>query len=125
MKRRLFAIVLTAWLAQAGAAEQEAAPATPSKPLKSSEYSIYAGELGDEKAPTKDDRKLAIEVSGPAAKEIFDSIYPDAKVTCSGEKGERLRRKQNLWCAYMPSQGYRCFFGFNLRTGDSIPGGSC
>jgi len=70
--------------------------------------------LGNAQAPTKNDRKLAIEIKGQAAKEIFDSIYPDAKVTCSSEKGERLRSKRDLWCAYMPSQGYRCFLSFNL-----------
>ncbi|MBC7684317.1 MAG: hypothetical protein H7176_03695 [Bdellovibrionales bacterium] len=96
-----------------------------SKPLKAAKYTIYSGELGNSQAPTKNDRKLAIEISGQAAKEIFDSIYPDAKVTCSSEKGERLRSKRDLWCAYMPSQGYRCFLGFNLRSGESISGGSC
>ena len=94
------------------------------KPLRAA-YSIYSGELGEREAPTKTDRKLAINVTGPAAKEIFDSIYPDANVTCSSEKGERMRRKQNLWCIYQPSSGYECYLGFNLRTGASIPGGEC
>ena len=94
------------------------------KPLRAT-YSIYSGELGEREAPTKIDRKLAIKVTGQAAKEIFDSIYPDANVTCSSEKGERLRSKQNLWCIYQPSSGYRCYFGFNLRTGASIAGGDC
>ena len=107
----------------AHAAEKEVWPA-PAKPLKA-EYTIYSEELGNEQAPTKDDRKLAIEISGQAAKEIFDSLYPDAKVTCSAEQGERLRRKRNVWCIYQPSDGYRCFLGVNLRTGESIPGGSC
>lgn len=112
-----------ALISVAHAAEKEVWPA-PSKPLKA-EYTIYSEELGNEQAPTKDDRKLAIEISGQAAKEIFDSLYPDAKVTCSGEKGERLRRKRNVWCIYQPREGYRCFLGVNLRTGESIPGGSC
>jgi len=96
----------------------------PAKPLKA-EYTIYSGALGDEQAPTKDERKLAIEISGQGAKEIFDSLYPDAKVTCSGEAGERLRRKGHVWCAFSPARGYKCFIGFDLRTGDSIAGGSC
>jgi hypothetical protein len=96
----------------------------PAKPLKA-EYTIYSGGLGDEQAPTKDERKLSIEISGQGAKEIFDSLYPDSKVTCSGEPGERLRRKGHVWCSFEPANGYRCFLGFNLRTGDSIPGGSC
>lgn len=122
--RSLRLIVWTAVLVSvAHAAEKEVWPA-PAKPLKA-EYTIYSEELGNEQAPTKDDRKLAVEISGEAAKEIFDSLYPDAKVTCSGERGERLRRKRNVWCIYQPREGYRCFLGVNLRTGESIPGGSC
>jgi hypothetical protein len=90
------------------------------------EYSVYSGELGNAQAPTKTERKLSIEVTGQAAKDIFDSLYPDAKgVACSDEKGQRLRSKGNVWCIYQPSDGYRCFLGYNLRTGGSIPGGSC
>lgn len=123
MRRLRFIIWAAALLSVAHAAEKEVWPAQ-AKPLKA-EYTIYSEELGNEQAPTKDDRKLAIEISGQAAKEIFDSLYPDAKVTCSAEKGERLRRKRNVWCIYQPSDGYRCFLGVNLRTGESIPGGSC
>ena len=121
---RLLTLAAAACLLTSHAAEKEIVPA-PSKPLKAAEYTIYSGELGNEQAPTKDDRKLAIEIGGQAAKEIFDSLYPDAKVTCSGEKGERLRRKGELWCAFLPSRGYRCFLGYNLRTGQGIAGGSC
>lgn len=97
----------------------------PSKPMRA-EYTVYSGELGNAQAPTKTERKLSIEVTGQAAKDIFDSLYPDAKgVQCSDEKGQRLRSKGNVWCIYQPGDSYRCFLGFNLRTGDSIPGGSC
>lgn len=94
------------------------------KPLKAS-YSIYSGDLGEREAPTKDIRKLAIAIEGPAAKEIFESIYPDAKVTCSAEPGERLRSKGKVACIYQPLTGYRCSLGVNLRTGESIAGASC
>ena len=96
------------------------------KPLTATTYSIYSGEPGERQAPTKDERKIAIAVKGEAAKEIFDSLYPDAKgVTCTDEKGERLRRKGEVWCSYRPSDGYKCFLGFNLRTGESLSGASC
>lgn len=124
MKNLLLVIWITALLSTAQAHEKDVWPA-PSKPLAKAEYTIYAGELGNAQAPTKDDRKLSIEIGGQAAKEIFDSIHPDSKVTCGNEKGERLRRKRDLWCSYLPSQGYRCFLGYNLRTGESAPGGSC
>lgn len=94
------------------------------KPLKAS-YSIYSGTPGEKDAPTKTDRKIAIAIEGQAAKDIFDSLYPDAKVTCGGEKGERLRRRGEVWCIYSPSEKYRCFVGFNLRTGESYSGASC
>lgn len=103
--------------------EKMAEPAAP-KPMKS-EYWLYSGDLEEAMAPTKTDRKLSVIVSGQAAKDIFDSIYPDSKAVCSDEKGERLRSKGELWCAFSPAGGYRCYFGFDLRTGKSISGASC
>jgi hypothetical protein len=95
------------------------------KPLKAT-YLIYSGEPDERAAPTKTDRKIAIVVAGSPAKEIFDSLYPDAKgVTCTTESGERLRRKGDVWCSYRPSDGYRCFMGFNLRNGQPHSGASC
>lgn len=94
------------------------------KPLKAA-YSIYSGDLGERQAPTREERKLAIAIEGAAAKEIFDSIYPDVKVTCSDVPGERLRSKGKVACIYQPSTGYRCSLGVNLRTGESISGASC
>jgi hypothetical protein len=123
MNKAIIAALAFISLAVANAEEKAISP-VEAKPFKA-EYTIYAGELGNQQSPTKSERKLSIEVSGQAAKEIFDSIYPDAKVKCSDEKGERLRRKKDVWCIYQPRDGYRCFLGFDLRTGDSIPGGSC
>jgi hypothetical protein len=95
------------------------------KPLQAT-YLIYSGEPDERSAPTRTDRKIAIIVEGNPAKEIFDSLYPDAKgVTCTSERGERLRRKGDVWCSYRPSDGYRCFMGFNLRNGQSNSGASC
>ena len=94
------------------------------KPLNAT-YSIYAGEPGDRTAPTTKERKIGLAVAGPAAKEIFESIYPDAKATCSEVEGERLRRKGEIWCIFQPRTGYRCFLGFNLRTGASLSATSC
>jgi hypothetical protein len=122
-KKCLFVAVAMMFSVGSHAQEKPVYPAS-AKPLKA-EYTIYSGGLGDEQAPTKDERKLAIEISGQGAKEIFDSLYPDTKVSCSGEKGERLRRKGHVWCSFLPASGYRCFIGFNLRTGDSIAGGTC
>lgn len=126
MSKRFIPLFVTALVFCSNARGQVKAIApAPAKPL-TAEYTIYSGSLGDEQAPTKTDRKLAIEITGEAAKDIFESLYPDVQgVSCSEEKGERLRRKERVWCAYSPSGGYRCFVGFNLRTGESIAGGSC
>jgi hypothetical protein len=95
------------------------------KPLNAT-YLIYSGEPGERAAPTKSDRKIAMVVTGDPAKEIFDSLYPDDKgVTCTTEAGERLRRKGDVWCSYRPSNGYRCFLGYNLRDGQPHSGASC
>jgi len=126
MRKHLFPAFAAVLLLSTDASSQETAnyPA-PAKPL-TAEYTIYSGSLGDEQAPTKTDRKLAVEITGEAAKDIFESLYPDVQgVRCSDEKGERLRRKGRIWCAYSPSGGYRCFLGFNLRTGENVSGGSC
>jgi len=124
MKQKSLLIAVAMMLSVGSRAQEKSVYPAPAKPLKA-EYTIYSGGLGDEQAPTKDERKLAIEISGQGAKEIFDSLYPDTKVTCSGEKGERLRRKGHMWCSFSSVSGYRCFIGFNLRTGESIAGGSC
>ena len=126
MSTHLFPALAALLLLSADASSEEKTNyPVPAKPL-TAEYTIYSGSLGDEQAPTKTDRKLAVEITGAAAKDIFESLYPDVEgVSCSDEKGERLRRKGRVWCAYSPSGGYRCFLGFNLRTGESLSGGSC
>lgn len=118
----MFACV-SAFLSLAYAAEQVDWPA-PYRPLKG-EYTIYSGGLGDQQAPTRDDRKLSFIVDGAPAKEIFDSMSPDDKHTCTSEKGARSRTKNKIWCTYNPGNGYTCYFGFDLRTGRSIAGGVC
>lgn len=102
----------------------ETLPAAAPKPLKA-EYVIYSGDLDDVHAPTKTERKMYVVVTGQPAKEIFDSLYPDARRACSSERGERMRIKGNVWCMFAPGSGYQCFFGFDLRTGKSIAGGIC
>lgn len=124
MKHKPLLLVAAMLLSGVTHAQEKPVYPAPAKPLKA-DYTIYSGGLDDEQAPTKNERKLAIEINGQGAKDIFESLYPDAKVTCSGEPGERLRRKGHVWCAFSPKNGYRCFIGFNLRTGDSIAGGSC
>jgi hypothetical protein len=123
MKKTLVIIGATALLSLAYAAEKSDGPA-PFRQFKGT-YSIYSGELGDQQAPTKDDRKLSFIIEGEPAKNIFNAMPPDDKLTCSGEKGARSRSKGNVWCTFNPGDGYTCYFGFDLRTGKSIAGGIC
>jgi hypothetical protein len=123
MKKTLTIIGASALLSLAYAAEKSDWPA-PYWPFKGT-YSIYSGELGDQQAPTKSDRKVSFIIEGKPAKEIFDAMPPDEKTTCSGEKGARSRSKGNVWCTFNSGDGYTCYFGFDLRTGKSIAGGIC
>ena len=60
------------------------------RPLQEGRYKIFSGEtVAYGEAPSAKDRKLSIVVKGQAAKEIFDSIGPDARDMCSTEKGDR------------------------------------
>lgn len=125
MMKKIIGLIVaaSAFLSALCAAEMDTAVGE-SKPLKGS-YSIYAGALGEETAPTKSDRKISIEITGQPAKEMFDSMYPDYHPTCSGEKGDRDRRKGQVYCSFSQGVGYRCFLGIDLRTGKSIAGASC
>jgi hypothetical protein len=96
------------------------------KPLKDATYLVYSGEPGERGPPTKNDRKLTIAIRGQAAKEIFEGLGgPDAKVTCTADEGERMRRKGEVWCSYIPKDGYMCFVGYNLKTGQPDSGADC
>jgi hypothetical protein len=94
------------------------------KPMKG-EYLVYSGTLNEAQAPTKKDSKVSIRVAGHVAEDMFKSMYPDEKLTCTDMKGYRERRKGEVFCTYDPQDGYACYFGFDLRTGKSIGGASC
>lgn len=96
------------------------------RPLNA-EYVIYGGGLGDTYAPKRGDIRLAVYVSGKAAKEIFDSIGPDRNRAneCGTEDGSRVRRRGEISCMLHPKQGYFCDFGFDLTTGKPHGGSIC
>lgn len=96
------------------------------KPLKDASYLVYSGGPGERAPPTRTDRKLTIAIRGNAAKEIFEGLGgPDAKVSCTADEGERMRRKGEVWCSYIPKDGYMCFVGYDLKTGEPDSGASC
>jgi len=123
MKRLLFTSVALAMLVPARANDTSGMPA-PYLAFKG-EYSVYSGELGNQQAPTRADRKVSFIIEGKVAKDIFDAIAPDDKLTCSGNRGARSRTRGSMWCTYEPGEGYTCYFGVDLKTGKSIAGGIC
>jgi hypothetical protein len=123
MTRAVLIFGASALLSLAYASDQGNSPA-PYRPFKG-KYSVYSGELGEHQAPTRDDRKVSFLIEGKPAKDLFDSMPPDDKATCSGDKGARSRTKGSVWCTFQPGDGYTCYFGFDLRTGKSIGGGIC
>lgn len=93
----------------------------------SARYAIYGGELGDASPPTERDKKISIYIDGAGARDIFNLIGPDLTDVCGAEGSTRIREKDGgrLSCSYAPKDGYRCYVGFDLRTGKSIGGVSC
>ncbi len=96
------------------------------KPI-SGDYIIYSGYLGDMSSPQEGKKKLAIEISGRAARDIFNSIGPDIRDACGAGNGVRIREKDdgNLTCIRREKGEYSCHFGFDLKTGKSIGGIIC
>lgn len=90
-------------------------------------YRIYGGGLGDPRAPTVQDKKIAISMEGSAARELFGAIGPDKHDACTEGSGTRVRfrDKGNLTCSRSKEGEYECSFGFDLRDGKSIGGSIC
>lgn len=94
-------------------------------------YKIHSGAVADRTSATATDRVLTVNIDGQAAKEIFDSIGPDSRDTCSGERGDRERARKGILCTYAAKltnpkdNHYRCWIGVDLRTGDTTPTVSC
>jgi hypothetical protein len=124
MKKSLLAGVAIASMQLTYAADQAEADRPAPYQAVTGRYAIYSGDLDEQQAPTKNDRKLSLIIEGQPAKEIFDSMAPDDKTTCSSE-GARSRTKGQTWCSYQPRRGYKCYLGLDLRTGKSIAGGMC
>ncbi len=95
------------------------------------QYLIHSQTATYPEAPTKTDRVLTVVIDGKAAKELFDLSGPDSHPICSGEKGDRARRKKGVNCIYTAQDThskegpYRCWIGLNLRTGDGDVRVSC
>lgn len=94
------------------------------KPLKG-DYQVYGGTLSEAIPPTSKDRKVAFMFKGPLAKDLFNQIGPDAKMSCSDAAGYRERNRGDLSCTYTKDDGYTCYFGLDVPTGKSTNGSIC
>lgn len=94
------------------------------KPL-SGKYVIYGGDFNDARAPTPGDTKIAFNLVGNPAKEMFDAIGPDIPAACGAEDAGRMRQKDMLVCRYRPPGRYSCNIDFDLSTGLSIGRAGC
>jgi hypothetical protein len=91
------------------------------------QYAVYGGGLGDPVKPDGRDAKVAFEVTGRAAQDLFAAIGPDRVDRCGAEPGVRFRSRDGdkLACQRSAAGEFRCQFGFDLITGKSIGGSIC
>jgi hypothetical protein len=94
------------------------------KPLKG-QYQVYGGTLSEALPPSRKDRKISFLFKGPLAKELFEQIGPDAKMSCGDAPDYRERNRGDLSCTYTKDHGYACYFGLDVPTGKSISGSIC
>lgn len=104
----------------------DASPPGTSKPLRGN-YQLYGGTLSEMLPPMSGDKKVAFMLTGPAAKDLFLQIGPDIakENACSEAKDYRERRSGDLSCVRMKNEGYRCYFGIDLKTGKGMHGAIC
>ena len=91
-------------------------------------YLLYSGTLGEAQPPTRTEQRLSFAIQGSLAKQMFDSIGPDLKLSCGTTLGMRQRTRGDVDCSYDKKHAvspYTCHFGLDLRKGKSIPGAIC
>jgi hypothetical protein len=94
-------------------------------PLKGS-YLIYSGTLDDTQLPKANDAKVAIEINGPLAADMYRYLGPSAQVKDACVSEEVMRSKGDLICLRNTKTAVTiCHVGLNIRTGKSINGVIC
>jgi hypothetical protein len=91
-------------------------------------YLMYSGTLGEAQPPTRTEQRLSFAIRGQLAKQMFDSIGPDLKLSCGTTLGIRQRTRGDVDCSYDKDDAespYTCHFGLDLRKGKSIAGAIC
>lgn len=90
-------------------------------------YATYGSSLGDPTSPSKSDKKIAFEVKGQAAWEIFEAIGPDRRDSCFQMPDMHFRSRDDgkLVCTKTKEGEYACYFDFDFKSGKSIGGSIC
>lgn len=96
----------------------------------SGSYVLYGGSPspGEARQPSLGDAKVAFNIRGASAKELFDAIGPNraanapAQRACPSNRNIIVRERDALICRHAPHDEYWCTFGFDLSTGLSTWG---
>jgi hypothetical protein len=111
----LLAFALAALAASSHAAEWQ--------PLQGS-YAVTAGNYLDPAAAEPKDSHFRIQLSGQAAKDLFDAMkVPAAKDACTGAMARRVEAMQCL--RYASPERYECAFALNVMAQKIEYGVSC
>lgn len=89
------------------------------------EYLVYGGSLGDRITPSAKDKKVALSITGPLAREMFRHFGKSSR-TASCEEGTETRAKGSIVCiAEGKSGSVTCYLGLDLSSGAIIDGVIC
>jgi len=90
-------------------------------------YAVYGVSLGDPVAPSRSDNKIAFELQGQVAREMFEAMGSDKKDSCSQDQGVRFRSSddEKVVCTKSKEGEYSCSFGLDIKSGKSIGGSIC
>ncbi len=114
------------WLFAAGAASAIAAETVPTiRPFAGGQYMIYGGGLGDVYAPKPGDTKLYLELSGDAARRIFDQLGRASEKKMCADPDDVLRMKGDIACTRSHDGKHVCQMGYDLTTGKSANATIC
>jgi hypothetical protein len=110
----------------AGTGTALSADTTPEiRPFSGGQYMIYGGGLGDVYAPKTGDTKLYLELSGDAARRIFDSLGRASEKKMCADPDDVLRMKGDIACTRSKDGKHVCQLGFDLTTGKSANATIC
>lgn len=122
---RLSGQIIACVFAGASASVLAADTAPEIRPFAGGQYMIYGGGLGDVYAPKTGDTKLYLELSGVAARRIFDQLGRASEKKMCADPDDLLRMKGDIACTRSKDGKHVCQLGFDLTTGKSANATIC